>query len=253
MIVARPPAGGVCTGSAVYSAIEPLQPIAHFDAMARTTLGRTGSLVDSWTSIDGKYSFTASGGDRPTYQATGMDGNPAVDFTASDVMRANALAPLLNGEDRPFAVFMVCEMDVLQNNDILTWGSSTDADPLLIVRQTATQYSLVKRQDSGGTAPAAVGGVTNTAVHVYSARTDAAGQNVTIAVDGFDLATGSVDTGVCTFDVLALGARDSNGSVTNNTNGRIGELIIFYRAVSDAEASFIHSYLLAKWGLVCII
>lgn len=248
MLVARPPATGTCTGSAVYSPIEPLQPIAHFDAALRTTITNTGSLVDSWASVDGKYTFTASGGDRPTYQATGMDGNPAVDFTASDIMRCNALAPLFNGEDKPVSIFMVCEMDVLQNNDILTWGSTTDADPLMIMRQTATQYSFVKRQDSGGTAPAVVGGVTNTSTHVYSVRTDAAGQSATLAVDGFDLAIGSIDTGVCTFDTLALGARDSNGVVSNYTNGRIGELIIFDRFVSDAEAAFIDNYLLAKWG-----
>ena len=226
-----------------------LSPIAHFDAMQFATLGLSSTLVDSWASLDGAYSFTSAGGDRPTYQATGMDGKPALDFTGSDVMNCNPLAPMFSGDDVPMAAFMVCEIDVLQNNDLLVWGSSTDADPLAIMRQTATQYAFIKRQDTGGSAIGPIGGTSGTAVHTYSFRTTADGQSATIRVNGSDIATATIDVGQTTTDVLALGARDSNGVVSQHTNGRIGEVIIFDRHVTDQAAAYIDSYLARKWNV----
>lgn len=227
-----------------------LDPVIWLDAQNTSTLTIDGSnFVSQWDSIVGSYSFTSSGADRPTYQATGMDGNPAVDFTGSDVMNCNSAASLFSGDDKTMAAFMVVEVDVLQNNDMLVWGSSTDADTLTILRQTATQYAFIKRPDSGGSAIGPIAGSTDTAVHVYSFTTDSTGKNATITVDGFDLATATIDVSQSTVDVLALGARDSFGSVSNNMNARTGEVLIFNREVGSEERQIIHNYLLNRWGI----
>lgn len=240
------------------------------DATELSTITKDGSdLVSAWASRYGSASFTSSGADRPTYQATGMDGNPAIDFTGSDVMNADSLASLFSGDDTPMAAFMVCEMDALQNNDLLVWGNSTDADSLMILRQTATQYAYIKREDAGGSAIGPIGGTTDTTPHVFSFRTNEAGTSATTRLDGADLNTASIDVGQTTVDVLALGAdlntasidvgqttvdvlalgaRDSNGVVSTYTNGRIGEVLIYDRYVTDEEAAAIHTYLINKWG-----
>jgi len=219
------------------------------DATELSTITKDGSdLVSAWASRYGSASFTSSGADRPTYQAAGMDGNPAIDFTGSDVMNVNSLASLFSGDDTPMAAFMVCEMDTLQNNDLLVWGNSADADSLMILRQTATQYAYIKREDAGGSAIGPIGGTTDTTPHVFSFRTNAAGTSATTRLDGADLNTASIDVGQTTVDVLALGARDSNGVVSTYTNGRIGEVLIYDRYVTDGEAAAIHTYLINKWG-----
>ena len=205
--------------------------------------------VTAWGDQNGGTSFVAAGSLRPAYDATGFKGQPCLTFSGAQAMNANAIANSFSGDDQAFAWFIVAEVTSLGNNDMIVLGSSSDADPLAIMRETSSQYAFLKRQDTGGSAIGPIGGVTATRPHLYSTYTDVAGTTATIDANNITEVSATIDVSNTTVDTLCLGARDSNGAKSFYSSMKVAQVILFDKFLTAEEIKDTKRALGLKWGV----
>ena len=255
-----------------------------FDAAAlRGREGTVVSAVPNFGTAGGAFTTTfafGQTGQAPTFSAAGLAGKPALTFNGRQSL---ALAAYTNTSDQ-ITVFTVLQCDAYYpsadgrglwvgffstctpNADYLGKYGEDETDPgslhtsfaqkldatyntvektfsRLSVRQgTHTLYTLDAQGKLPIGAPFLFAHRREGAAHAGSLYWDAAAAEVT--------AGGTAETGAFTARLFSLGGRLTRAGQPNvgrMFTGKIGELLVFDRALTSAETAFVKAYLKNKW------
>lgn len=255
-----------------------------FDATAlRGREGTVVSAVPNFGTAGGAFTTTfafGQTGQAPTFSAAGLAGKPALTFNGRQSL---ALAAYTNTSDQ-ITVFTVLQCDAYYpsadgrglwvgffstctpNADYLGKYGEDETDPgslhtsfaqeldktydtvaktfsRLSVRQgVRTLYTLDAQGQLPIGAPFLFAHRREGAAHAGSLYWDAAAAEVT--------AGGTAETGAFTARLFSLGGRLTRAGQPNvgrMFTGKIGELLVFDRALTSAETAFVKAYLKNKW------
>ena len=223
------------------------------DAADTSTVTTVSGAVSQWNDKSGNNRHaTATSTARPTFGATAFNSKPGLTFDGTaNVLRADALATIAQGNDSPFstvAVFNALSGSTFRN--IAGFGSSggadyfhtyqiSDSNVLLQSRRTTTSPLIQKNvTGSSGASSNIITGFT------FSGTTGLIYKNGTQDATG-DL---DVDTFGSSPNQFAIGALPRN-----TTSGflafTLAELVITTGVLSTTNRQKLEGYLAHKWGL----
>jgi hypothetical protein len=200
----------------------------------------------------------ATGGAQPTFESGGWGtgGRDSLQFDGSaDLLTANGLAASVAGTDVPFTVLLLGQMSTLGSvgsiRNIWGFGNSASDPPLHDLRLPASTTGVVSsaRRDSGSTSR-----IKDAATAITTSRTmwslAFTGTHVKLRVNGtLDAnldgvsSTADNDVGVLTgLDSFSVGA-ETRTTVAGHVNMRMGGMLVYAGALSDAELARAESYL----------
>jgi len=173
----------------------------------------------------------------PSHRADGID----------DIMYANGLGTLLNGEDKPATIFYVYKRITIQTHRPWAWGSDVSASffsPLL----QDTIGDIRKRDDDFlQKYPATSGNFNNTNWHYMIVIIN--GTTVDVRLDGTNiLSGGDIDVGTFTANKFAIGAAYIGGyDEVNHANIDIAEDGVYDNDISAGSIALLESYLATRY------
>ena len=202
-----------------------------------------GSSVSQWSDVSGSGNNAMQGtaGNQPTVQTSQVNGNPAVRFDGSD----DYLSVPDNLGLRPsnITAFVVAKATVATNQALYFAKTSTNLNDGFGVVRLASGANAGLYFNTSSTA-ASVVQPTGT-FSILSGRYN--GQQIRFSTNGgtpvTTTASGTITT---TTAPLYLGSRGGSG---NKFTGDIAEVILFTRALSDAERQQVESYLYQRYNL----
>jgi len=189
-----------------------------------------GSDLSSWSDQQGSNDLTA--GVPPTYESSGINGNPSVVFNGVDEYLNTSFTEI----SQPTHIFFVGQHETFDGGDRNFIFDSTSSAGRLIL-----QNALGNRELFAGST-SITGGSTDDNIHVFSALCD--GSNSELRVDGVQDVSG--DAGTDGLGGLTLATNFDNS--INFANFRFGEVLV-YSADKSSKISDIESYLADKWGV----
>jgi lysophospholipase L1-like esterase len=206
---------------------------------AGSTLAANNQTVQQWNDLSGntRHASQATAGSRPTYIASAINGKPALRFASKNLQTTSFLGV---GWNTACTFFIVCNRT--SGNSVVVAASSNGVSGIYVgsdVTPTAYTGSLSNirwRSVNGLNTPLAT--------HVQTFRHN--GTSARYAVNGRGrtaATTGSLGlTGT-----LSIGALSSAGSFA--WPGDIAEIILYQRALTDAEVLDVENFLYARYGL----
>lgn len=217
------------------------------DAAASETITESGGLVSQWDDrSDNARNGTQTGTARPTYLATGLNGNPALDFDGSndDLVLTNTLG--LDSVNQ--SLFIVAQRDNAAGRTEVTFavGQRSTGDgvsdlPRWTDNNMYSQVGYVSNRPS----PASV--ITNNPY--INCVTGGAIQEV--YTNGTSIGTGTTQS-LANFSVEDGGYVGSGRAVSGLNryfDGKISEVIILPEVATTETRQKIEGYLAHKWGL----
>jgi hypothetical protein len=185
-------------------------------------------------------------------QFRGINGNRCMVFDGSnDHLTANGVAASITGDDKAFTISMIIRQAVIPtvgDSTPISFGRSSSATPYIWLTAggaSGVTYYFDKRDDASGTATRS-GGTPDTSIHVLTWVYT--GTTASFYIDGVAAYTAqTLNTGTLTLDRMGIGALVRN-TISNYLNGKIGDLIVFNTALSDANRESVEAYLTSKWS-----
>lgn len=208
------------------------------------------SVVSVRNKINPLIPFLGAGTFHPRSGYRNVNGLNTLDFDGeSSYMTANGLSSYFTGSDIPFTIFYSCFCDFeMGDSPIQTvWAasSSSSANPFNYGSYTTTQLQL-NRSDNTATSVLTTASLSQFQDDINVALFS--GTQVSSYINNStNYTNSSCNVGALTLDVFTLGALLSNGSLSNFWDGGIGEIILYNRALTDAERIYIQRYLGNKW------
>lgn len=228
----------------VYQLVEPntISNLALWlDASDASTIVASGGSVSQWGDKSGSnnHATQATTANQPTTGTRTLAGKNVIDFIGSNqfISLASALLSLPTG---PFTMIVVMASDSNSNTRRITNASLAGTTAVSLRLQTGN-YAYQSRSSLGLTTTAIT---RNTSPHVIGFRRN--GTAITGFYDGVLGAAGSNSQNV-TPDAWGIG-RDPVATA-DSFDGVIAEVLIYSKALGDAELNQVGSYLKAKWGV----
>jgi len=228
--------------------------IAWYDTSNEANLSLVGSAITKFLDISGNNNSTDDQGTaaaRPTYTTNQINGLSCAVFDGGDYIASTSVIPaLMNGSDKAVTVFCVSEQTTAGTFGYqYIWGRSSSINPLCGLRyENTTVYKVLKRDDAatlkeptGGTP---VSGAPNISSMVINGTTVDLYINNTLRITA-----GDIDVGTLTIDNFTIGASYRNAVASLWLNGKIGEMLIYNRALTSTEVTLVTRYLGNKWGI----
>jgi len=247
---------------------------AWYDASDASTITESSNLITAWNDKSGGgYHLSASGGERPTYTSSGLDGKPVVTFngTSNEIKASTASQWAFLNQAGGAEIVAV-------------WKAGTTADPNNVFALFSTNRgtinnegctlfqddrapsrdqvvgSNIKNSGSGGSGDLFYLSASGNNFHPNNAPTmlgttfdlgnATADSKIRHRVNGGTSQGSNVSTRTAStanpIDPLRLGYL--NGSI-GWLNGYIAELVIFNAKLSDADRERVEGYMAHKWGL----
>lgn len=222
------------------------------DALDEKTISKSSNLVSVWAdkSISAANAFQVLVARQVAYQATGVNGLPALYSNGVDNMGMGFVHPIAVGDD--YTMFIVCKGDTdtvdptagSGLNAVISGSEAVNSDEYIGISQT---------RDS-------VDGTNHNLL-----RTIGSAQGFTNALSGADVITMAFDQSF--LDSYLGTTLEEHGSATTSTQvitnghifrddissrsfvGWIQEVIIYKRFLSAAEILEVQQYLISKWSL----
>lgn len=224
--------------------------LEEWDAERASTLGLSGSNVDSWASRKGLVLAQSVSASKPQYAASGLNGRPAVFIDGNDdELTAAGIGSLPNGA-APSETWMLVN-STRPNADtaigyFLAWGDGTASTWRGVRRAVSSGVSRATSGvgDGGGLLTVANAAVEFTGIHIVRQRVGASAHQ--IDVDGISGASEAL--------VPSTGnTRARMGSGAGPSPSSLGQGFINYAAVtsplSDEQASKMITFLKARGGI----
>jgi len=239
---------GVCVGCVLGSlAAPPVTDGLKFwvDASdASTVTTNAAGLVEQWNDLSGAGNHVAQTDStkRPVFNPAGLDGKPSLSFNSTNVLfKSGSLLCYSN-----HTAFLVAKATSHTENDMLGSGG-TGAGDILIMHYR--QVNFVFRGHYWGVSGVATkDSAINTAVSVplvYAQRMSGT------ALELFRNGTRDAVQPFSSFSPnkkgIVLGYRSTGGSSGKCFAGELSEVLIYERALSDAERAQVEEYLVEKW------
>ena len=217
------------------------------DAADASTISQSSGAVSQWNDKSGNSRHaTATSTERPTYSATSFNSKQGLTFNGtSNVMQANALAPVLDDNDTPFSAYVAVNFST---GSVLALGSTANSNPLhRIIAIDSPPSGISIRRDTGLTIASVTGSSFASANHLLGVVFT--GTSATLYKNGTQDATGSLNVGTLdTLDRFAIGAQVRSTTASYMT-GTVSEIIINSTAISTDTRQRVEGYLAHKWGL----
>ena len=218
-----------------------------FDATDASTITTVSGAVSEWKSrAGGRTSTQTTANNRPTYQATGINGKPALQFNGTSHSlitdyNANSLTGYVT-----YAAAVLPAAGMTTSSDfpgVIQARNSTANGLLINGPSNPNRWTMMWR---GSGFDATVGGQVLNATQTLLATIDAS--TLTLRVNG------AVGTLAGTY---TAGSSESNavyrlgqdGNLSRWFSGLMGEVLLFSRTLTTAELVSVERYLARKWGV----
>lgn len=216
--------------------------LAEWDASETSTVHTDAHGVYQWDDTRDRVSATQS---TDAYKS-GYTSGESVDFTDTEShhLIADTVAAYASGDDVPVTVIIVCESaDNGTNQRFYAWSNSSPALPCHIFGRNSANHVPYRRDSTGASASDSVTVASPALIEdVFS------GTQRSIRVNGGTPAIHACDVGAVTLDRFTIGAWRFT-TVIQPMLGKIRHLLIYNRALSAAELTFLRNYLNAKWNV----
>jgi uncharacterized repeat protein (TIGR01451 family) len=198
------------------------------------------------SSGNGRDAAQATAGSQPTFTASGINFNPALQFDGTDdFMAIGSLnhTAATNGEELFAAVLPDA---AIGNGNIIGWGDAASSSDAMEVRYTnnALQYGAGQPWSAIINPAASAGSAQITNAHRFKNDTTPA----KLLLNGTEVASGTVSART-TDDRMDIGARRITGTDNQVFNGLMSEVIFFDRQLTQAERQKVASYMGVKYGV----
>lgn len=204
-----------------------------------------GDQVTTWKDINsqiGIKSNLATGNGTPLYTSDGINGIPAVTFAADSSLTSTGLPNIATGKVTIFAV-------VESTSESLAAGTIFSKGDNIALATTSDGWSF---SGGGATYTAAASNVSKVpyVVSFVFHNTSAAPSSATTSGYNFFNNGTAGFSGATTANLDALETDSFTlGAATGGFVGKVGEIIIYNRAVKKSERQDIEAYLGKKWGI----
>jgi hypothetical protein len=236
------------TGS---SALQVLQPIAWWKALPQYVV-LNGGNVAQWLDISGNANHLSQSipAAQPQWDTGGWgNGCCAVLFTGSNSLErtTGTLISSASGNNTPNSVLTTVQINVVGDNSIASWDDTTPGSAEAVCRLDNPALNAIRyvRTANSGSSISQTGALQFGSTHVRIMWIFN-GSTIRTYLNGVvDLGGGAAGVGVSTFTRFRMG--DGPGA-TDSLFGRMTEMLVVPRAISDAEAQLYNSSALAEWG-----
>ncbi len=208
--------------------------------------------IQNWYNIDpldtsGKKATQANAANRPTYIDKAINGLPSIKFVRAN-SKCMSVASGFDNDSENVTLFLVWKPTSVNGNenDILEKWSGPATYPYVLRSQNNyafRAYDLTRNPNASSNTNRILG-----VTHLISARRIKNGL-MQLRLNGVQEVASVTDSTVgktSNTQNLFIGCRGDN---TNFTDGYIGEIIIFSRALKDPEITLVEQYLSQKWGI----
>lgn len=233
------------------------------DANDASTITQSGGVVSEWRDKSGNARHVTQGtsGQQPSYQATGFNGSPTIDFDGTDDRMALPTSIAL-AESNSFDIFIAMAPNTTGRDT--TWGAGTlsrmpgseAAGSFFIGYNSAGRlvchHHLTSGNNANGNIKSPSSSFTSTSRLIAHYRYDSAGGAAVIDRWAMRINGGSELTKSSSSTSTGWGTQNNVGSTggsSSNHRGLISEIIITPSTISSANRERVEGYLAHKWGL----
>jgi hypothetical protein len=236
-------------------ASDDLDLLLWLDATNLDSIGTDGSDVKSWKdrrfeSGDDTSFGSLNAGARPDLAMSTWNGLPTVYFDGDDHLTSAAFGGL--SEVPSYTIFVVSsstgngEKSVIRGNSL---GKTAFALEYQIDSSRARFVHRWPAADIGGKAANVVNLVPDAPTILTAERRSGEVPSVSLAGSNPDGLAGSSEINNGATDDIQGGLSVVLGGASNGVEGHIAEVLIYTRAMADAEAEAVREYLAVKWGV----
>jgi len=217
----------------------------HLDAALPGTVVRDGSnFVSQWTDKSGaqRHCVQATQANKPLFLATGLGGLGALQFDGTDDFMTFSDTTLAYIAGRSFTVFYVTSKPA-NNNTWIFGGTNTGTRTNLYAGSLTANTHRVGfyNDDQGSIVTAAASGTTE----IYTIVFDSSNNQRVVRRNRVEVSRAVTGGSVASMTGQALGRY-----ISSYGNFKIGEFLIYDRALQFAEYETVEKDLISKWSIV---
>jgi hypothetical protein len=218
-----------------------------FDAADTGTVTASSNLVSQWDDKSGNArNLSASGGNRPTYNATGQNNLGIIEF--------NGTTNFLERNETDLSSNWTCVIAAKNTNTTgdavyVAQGSNALGNPRWQLDRTGTSARMVRRNDAG-TIQFPSQGTHASSAFIQCGTND--GSLIGVSLNGANLTTAAAVTGVFSTNRLTIGvlyAGSATPAATSYFNGAMFEVVYAPSMLSTLDRQKLEGYLAHKWAL----
>jgi len=216
----------------------------HLDAALPATVIRDGSnLVSQWNDKSGKVrNMSSSGSNRPLFQSTGLGGLGAIQFDGSDDFMTFSDQTLSYIASKSFTIVYVASKPANNNTWILGGTAAGTRNNLYFGNLTSNTHRFgFNNDDQGSIVTVAPAGTTEIYTLVYNSTNN----ERIVRRNGTE-----VSRAVSQGSLSSMTGQSIGRYVSSYGNFKIGELIIYDRALQFSEYRTVEKDLISKWSIV---
>ncbi len=217
----------------------------HLDASLPATVIRDGSnFVSAWNDKSGasRHMVQATQANKPLFQATGLGGLGALQFDGTDDFMTFSDQTLAYIAGRSFTIFYVASKPA-NNNTYIIGGTNTGTRTNLFAGNLTANTHRVGfyNDEQGSIVTAAPSGTTE----IYTIVYDSSNNQRTVRRNRVE-----VSRAVSGGSLASMTGQSIGRYISSYGNFKIGEFLIYDRALQFAEQETVEKDLISKWSIV---
>jgi len=218
--------------------------IAHYDARTTSSLTLGGSSVSGWADLSGQNNHLINNGAQPQYNATLINGRPALDFSGAAGMFSagnfalnNAVTVFAVGTWRTPGGWGLIAHHGNRNHDWSMEHNDLAGSPNIVHWQTDNDNAGVRHTLTPNTPYVFCGRMGAMGGRYFSISSTAGGLQTTAGANSNDLVMG--------LKRLYIGKSDVNEA----SNMYMGQFLYYNRELTNPERDAVVNYLRTRWGI----
>ena len=216
----------------------------HLDASLPATVIRDGSnFVSAWNDKSGaqRHMVQATQANKPVFQSTGLGGLGALQFDGVDDFMTFSDQTLAYIAGRSFTIFYVASKPA-NNNTYIVGGTNTGTRTNLFAGNlTSNTHRVGFYNDEQGSIVTAAAGTTE----IYTIVYDSSNNERTVRRNRVE-----VSRAVSGGSLASMTGQSLGRYISSYGNFKIGEFLIYDRALQFAEQETVEKDLISKWSIV---
>jgi len=198
--------------------------------------------VSQWNDLSGGSHSATQGtpASQPAYNPTGLVGRASLSFTGSQFLMTAACVSFSN-----HTVFVVAQATATNESDILTSGTHLTAGDILLMNYQGKYRGHYWPTNNAWMAVSSTLPAVLTPV-IYQQRVDDASLNL-YRNGGFDAISAPAYPREYVTKPVFLGSRYADNTRSSGFKGELSEVLVYDRALTDAERMRVEEYLADKW------
>ncbi len=217
------------------------RPSLWLDASDTATITKTGSAVSQWNDKSGNAFHATQGtsGNMPKSDISRLNGLNAISFSVDDFfVLPSGVYSIPAGDSTVFAAFK-SSTAAPSYQVIFTIGTGTTNNLMLFIGDDAAS---VRYRSNSSLVNTSASGVTQTDANVFAGRRSGTAQDIFVNTSPAVTTANAANVAGCDGSRIGRSLAD-----TIPLTGDLGEILLFSRALSDADIKRIITYLRNKW------